>query len=172
MPRLIDTSLIKKFEGCPTGFYKKIKNEHGIEESRYVDDGLCHAYLCPAKVWTIAHGSTYLLNGARVNSNSVVNLEQADMMLEKHIQTEIIDRLDEQLLNSLTDKQLSALCSLIYRIGITKFNRSKLKKAILKQDYKLINNNWDWLGKNKAIHRGLCLRVSEEKAVFFSDKFK
>lgn len=68
---------------------------------------------------------------------------------------------DERLLNMLTDNQLDALCSLIYRIGITKFNRSKLKRAILKKDYKLINNNWDWLGKNKAIHRGLCKRVSE-----------
>lgn len=79
---------------------------------------------------------------------------------------------DERLLNMLTDNQLDALCSLIYRIGITKFNRSKLKRAILKKDYKLINNNWDWLGKNKAIHRGLCKRVSEEKMVFFTDRLK
>jgi lysozyme len=149
MPRLIDTSLIKKFEGCKL-----------------------ESYLCPNGVMTIGFGSTYLLNGSRVPADLRINYPLAERMLEKHIQTEIIDRLDEQLLNSLTDKQLSALCSLIYRIGITKFNRSKLKKAILKQDYKLINNNWDWLGKNKAIHRGLCLRVSEEKAVFFSDKFK
>lgn len=149
MPRNINLSLIKKYEGC-----KLI------------------SYLCPNGVWTVGFGSTYLLNGSRVPADFRINYPIAELMLEKHIKTEIIDRLDERLLNMLTDNQLDALCSLIYRIGITKFNRSKLKRAILKKDYKLINNNWDWLGKNKAIHRGLCKRVSEEKMVFFTDRLK
>ncbi|MCP4355655.1 MAG: lysozyme [Proteobacteria bacterium] len=130
------------------------------------------AYHCPKGVLTIGWGSTYRLDGSRVKSGDLINEELAERMLHQHIQKEIIDRLDQDVVARLKGSQLSALCSLIYRVGITAFDRSMLKQHILRRNYKSINNNWDWLGDNPQIHRGLCLRVSREKAMFFSEKLK
>lgn len=130
------------------------------------------AYRCPQGVWTIGYGSTYYPDGSRVKANDEITESQADEMLKHHVQHEIIEKLDQDLLAKLHIEQLSALCSLIYRIGITSFNKSFLKAHILNKHYKHINNNWDWLGNNPLIHRGLCLRVSKEKALFFSTNLK
>ena len=130
------------------------------------------AYRCPKGVWTIGYGSTYKPDGSRIRPGDVVNRQVAENMLIHHVTKEVLNRLDDKILNILTISQKSALSSLIYRIGITSFNKSKLKQAILRKDYKTIYMNWDWLGKDEDIHRGLCSRCSQEKAMFFKDKLK
>lgn len=94
--------LIKEFEGC------KLK-----------------AYKCPADVWTIGYGHT----GKDVTSGLTWTQDQADEALAKDIET-ALTQVQSVVKYRLSDKQLAALVSFVFNLGIGNFSRSSLLKRI------------------------------------------
>lgn len=132
--------LIKKYEGCKL-----------------------EAYKCPSGVWTIGFGHT----GSDVYKGVKISKEEAEILLEKEFK-----KLKEQvnfLLNvSLNEKQVGALTSLVYNVGLGAFKKSKLLKRINNSDnLELIAKEWLEFNKvNGKILRGLLKRRIDEIALY------
>ena len=82
------------------------------------------AYLCPASVWTIGYGRTK-------------NVKEGDMVNEMQAERDLLEELDEfagQVLNSvkvaLTQKELDALTSWTYNLGVGNLQSSTLLKKL------------------------------------------
>ena len=82
------------------------------------------AYLCPANVWTIGYGRTK-------------NVKEGDMVNEMQAERDLLEELDEfagQVLNSvkvaLTQKELDALTSWTYNLGVGNLQSSTLLKKL------------------------------------------
>lgn len=102
---MIDTSIIKQFEGCKLS-----------------------AYLCPAKVWTIGYGSTTHPDGRPVKRGDVITLQQA----EEYLQLEVQKRLKQMALPyQLTDNMRAALVSFQFNVGQGAWMRSTVRRRML-----------------------------------------
>ena len=121
------------------------------------------AYQCSAGVWTIGYGSTLYEDGTKVKEGDVVTKDQAERMLEYHCKHRI-----QLPKGNWTERQEQALYSLIYNIGQSSFNRSKLKRALEKGDWYEANQQWTWYKADGKILPGLVRRRAKEKELFFN----
>ena len=131
--------LIKKYEGC------KLK-----------------AYKCPAGVWTIGWGNTYYKDKRPVKEGDTITQKGADDLLQWYCSTQV------SLPPGLTQGQQEALYSLIYNIGQTAFDKSKVKAAILAKDWRGMWKEYDWITACGQFLKGLAKRRAEELLLFFS----
>jgi len=122
------------------------------------------AYKCPSDVWTIGWGNTYYEDHSRVSSGDIITQERADKLYKWYCENEIT------IPNGFGEAQNEAMQSLIYNIGQGAFDRSNLKKAIIKRDLKGIFNNWNWINANGKALRGLAKRRADELRLFLSEK--
>lgn len=134
------TDVIKKFEGYRSKAYK-----------------------CSAGKWTIGYGTTLYKDGTAVKEGDTIDEKTAEDLLQYHLQHRI--NLPE---GNFTDSQRTALYSLIYNIGQSAFDRSKLRKAIERGDDQEIFRNWDWIKADGKVVRGLVKRRAQELALYFS----
>ncbi len=132
--------LIKKYEGCHLKAYK-----------------------CPTGIWTIGWGNTYYEDKTKVSSGDVITQQRADNILKWYCENEIT------IPCGFGDNQNEAMQSLIYNIGQSAFDRSSLKKYIIKRDLKGIFNNWNWINANGKALRGLAKRRTHELRMFLSE---
>jgi len=72
------------------------------------------AYRCPAGVWTIGYGSTRDLDGKSFCYGDTITKEKAERLLQRYYDDNCV------FINNLnlTDRQETALFSLIYNIGV------------------------------------------------------
>lgn len=121
------------------------------------------AYKCSAGKWTIGYGTTFYKDGTAVKEGDTIDEKTAEELLQYHLQHRI--KLPE---GNFTDSQRTALYSLIYNIGQSAFDRSKLRKAIERGDIQEIFRNWDWIKADGKVVRGLVKRRAKELALYFS----
>lgn len=121
------------------------------------------AYKCSAGKWTIGYGSTLYEDGTPVKQGDTIDEETAERLLEYHCQHRI--KLPE---GDFTSNQRAALYSLIYNIGQSAFDRSKLKQAICRGDIAETFRNWDWIKADGKVVKGLVRRRAKELTLFFS----
>ena len=137
---MIDVSLIEKFEG-----FSSIP------------------YICPAGKPTIGFGSTFYEDGTPVKmTDKPITKERARELVRWYCETQI-----KYPRKDLNDDQKSAICSLIFNIGKSAFDRSKCKKAIVAGDWAEAHRQWDWVTANGKILPGLVIRRQKEKELFF-----
>ena len=139
------TVLIKKFEGCRL-----------------------QAYLCPAGVWTIGYGTTFYPDGTPVKAGDIITQSYADVLLNDYIDRHIRP-LFTKFPYALTERQQSAIASLVYNVGESSFLRSNLYKAICDKDYSEICRQWDWYKADGKVLKGLVKRRVEELFTFMVD---
>ena len=120
------------------------------------------AYKCPAGKWTVGYGSTRYQDGTPVKEGDTITREKAEELLNWYCNTQI-----KYPRKDLTDNQKSAICSLIYNIGQSAFDKSKCKKAIVAGDWEEAHRQWDWIMANGKILPGLVIRRQKEKELFF-----
>ena len=120
------------------------------------------AYKCPAGKWTVGYGSTHYQDGTPVKEGDTITREKAEELLNWYCDTQI-----KYPRKDLSDNQKSALCSLIYNIGQSAFDKSKCKKAIVAGDWEEAHRQWDWVTANGKILPGLVIRRQKEKELFF-----
>ncbi|MBD5405082.1 lysozyme [bacterium] len=133
-------SLIKKYEGCYLSSYK-----------------------CPAGVWTIGYGTTYI-NGLPVCEGMSITKDRAETLLNKWIENEVMPYISDL---NLKGKQLEAIISLVYNVGGPAFKKSKLRQAIINKDFEAVCREWDFGFKSKL--KGIYKRRVEELFFFISE---
>ena len=133
-------SLIKKYEGCYLSSYK-----------------------CPAGVWTIGYGTTYI-NGLPVCEGMSITKDRAETLLNEWIENEVMPYISDL---NLKGKQLEAIISLVYNVGGPAFKKSKLRQAIINKDFETVCREWDFGFKSKL--KGIYKRRVEELFFFISE---
>ena len=137
---MIDVSLIEKFEG----FSEK-------------------PYICPAGKATIGFGSTFYEDGTPVKmTDKPITKERARELVRWNCETQIKYPRDD-----LNNDQKASVCSLIFNIGQSAFDKSKCKKAIVAGDWAEAHRQWDWITANGKVLPGLVIRRQKEKELFF-----
>jgi len=140
-----------------------LKAFEGLGDGNRATKGLFEPYKCPAGVWTIGYGSTYLLDGTRVTASTKALTEpECEALMVKTLATYEAP-VDELLLNQ---NQYDACVSLCYNIGVANFRKSTVYKK-LKAGVTPTKENW--LAWNKAggkVIRGLTNRREIEWAYF------
>lgn len=133
------------------------------------------AYLDIAGVPTIGWGTTVYPTGERVRLGDEVSQEQADLYLrlecdEKARQVSAL--IDDNRERELTQRQVDALLSLVYNIGVTAFRRSTLRRLINEGKLGDEVERW-WKAWSKAhvdgrlrVVKGLADRRAAEHAMF------
>lgn len=135
--------LVRKYEGCELSAYK-----------------------CPLGYWTIGYGNRTLKDGTPVKQGMKITYSEADELLDAFVKKNILPCLKEMGKN-FTDNQKEALISLLYNVGVPAFNKSKLKKAIVADDYLNICKEWDFGFVNNL--KGLYKRRTEELYLYIQD---
>jgi lysozyme len=125
------------------------------------------AYLCPAGVWTIGHGTTKYPDGRKVKDGDTCTPEQAELWLEFDLQS--AERAVSSLVRvPLTDNQFSALVSFVYNLGAGAFGGSTLLKRINERapDALIAAHFKSWVFANKKQLPGLVRRRAAEAALW------
>lgn len=86
------------------------------------------AYKCPAGIWTVGHGFTFV-NNTPVNENSILELEKSNQLLEEKIMNTVI-QINNSIEVPLNANQVTALVSFIFNNGYTAFLNSTLRSTI------------------------------------------
>lgn len=140
---MIDTSIIKQFEGCKLS-----------------------AYLCPANVWTIGYGSTTHPDGRLVKRGDVITLQQA----EEYLQLEVQKRLKQMALPyQLTDNMRAALVSFQFNVGQAAWICSTLRRKVLAnhEDASIKLEFMKWNKASGKVLPGLTRRRQAEADLYF-----
>ena len=123
------------------------------------------AYKCPAGIWTIGWGTTKYPNWKDVGEGDTITKEYADALLSdyliKNVQP-VITRMNKPF----TLNQKRALTSLIYNVGEPAFVKSKLYKAIMKDDWVNIFKEWNF---GASQEKGLAKRRAHELFLYLAD---
>jgi GH24 family phage-related lysozyme (muramidase) len=125
------------------------------------------AYLCPAGVPTVGYGFT------RVNNKPVELMDRMDIVKATgllYLELEKIAREIEKLVTvPLNEKQLGALTSFVFNIGINGFKESTLRRKLNLRDYQSVRTElmrWDKVNGKPLL--GLTNRRKLEVELFFS----
>jgi lysozyme len=144
--------LVKRFEGL-----HKLK-----------DDGMVHAYRCPAGKWTISWGHC-----KGVRSGMKVTMAQSEQFLSDDLEEH--GKIVKKYVNvPLTQSQYDALTSFVFNLGGGNFRSSTLLKKLNMGDYDAVPEQimrWNKArvdGKLTPL-RGLTRRRAAEAAIFSKD---
>lgn len=140
---MIDTSIIKRFEGLRL-----------------------EAYICPAGVPTIGYGTTMYPNGAKVKMGESISKSMAERLLD----IDVTERLKAMKLPAhLNDNQKSALVSFAYNVGTAAWLKSTLRKKVLlnSSDPSIRDEFMKWVIAKGRVFAGLKLRRQAEADLYF-----
>ena len=123
-----------------------IKEFEGFRSQAYIDTN---------GMPVIGYGLSQIL-GQPVRVGDRISPQQADLALKAHLE-EIYRELDRIIQVSLSDRQLSAIASIAFNVGINSIERSTLVKKVNAQDYLGAAN--EFLRWNKAHVRGRLIQL-------------
>lgn len=126
------------------------------------------AYLCPAGVWTVGWGFTYIEGVGRVRQGMRLSLAEADSILEGRLR-DLADYILKMVKRPLTDNQLAALISFVFNVGKGAFSSSTLLAKLCMGDFEGAAEEFDrWVHVNGRVVSGLVRRRREERMLFLS----
>lgn len=105
-------------------------NNAGIQLITASESFRSKPYICPAGVPTIGYGTTVYPNGRKVSLSDVPITKEVAHAYKMHDLRNIERDLRASLKVTLSENRFSALCSLIYNIGIGSFRKSTLLKVV------------------------------------------
>lgn len=121
------------------------------------------AYQDIVGVWTIGFGSTKI-HGSKVRPTDMITEKEAEGLLQEELETAIYPHLASL---ELAQNQFDALCSFIYNLGATNFNKSTLRKKIVAKDYSGAANEFvKWNKAGGKVVDGLTKRRTDESKLF------
>ena len=140
---MIDTSIIKEFEGRRLAAYK--------------DSG---------GVWTIGYGTIRYPNGEAVKPGETCTPEEAEAWFNIEVNNKFFE-LVSLLEVSLNDNQLSALLSFVYNVGTGAFAKSTMLKLINQGKFGQASDEFPkWCKDNGKTVQGLLNRRLKEQKLF------
>ena len=123
------------------------------------------AYQCSAGQWTIGFGNTTYKDGSPVQPGDTITEEEADELMRFYCEHNI-----QLPKGDFTENQKEALCSFIYNVGQSSFNRSTLKKMIEAKNWPEAKRQWmRWTRANGKVLLGLVKRREAECKLFFTN---
>ena len=124
------------------------------------------AYLCPADKPTIGYGHTYGVTHADVRNGRTITKSQARVLLIADVRWAAAE---VAKLKIKSQSQFDALVSLVFNIGAEKWNRSTLRRHMLKGRPDLAAKQFGrWIYIKGKVSRGLTKRRMREAALFAS----
>jgi len=138
-----------------------IISKNGLDLIKHFESLQLKAYKCSANVWTIGYGHT-----KNVKEGDRISQDQANCFLMQDLYSveQAIVRLVKVKLNQ---NQFDALCSLIFNIGISAFNKSTLLAKLNKEDYVGAAEQFRrWNKVNNVVMAGLVRRRQAEEDLF------
>lgn len=137
-------------------------NEKGVELIKKWEGLKLKMYLCPAGFPTIGYGHK-IKSGENIYN---IDIDQAKIMLKNDV-AEIECFIRKYLDMEISENQFSALCSLVYNIGVSNFKNSTLLKRINNNDLKNAAKEFErWVYVNGKKNAGLIKRREEEIKLF------
>ena len=142
-------------------------NKAGIDLIKRFEGCRLHAYGDPAtgkEPYTIGWGHT----GENITKDTVWTQTEADDQLSRDI-TKVTGAIDRVVPRTLTVNQFSAVCALVFNIGIGNFVGHDLLKFLHAGDMKAAADEFPkWNKANGKVMPGLVARRAAEKALFES----
>ena len=141
-----------------------VKRFEGLHKLR--SDGLVHAYVCPAGVWTVGWGSTRLFDGTPVSKETTVTPEEAEALLIVELGECVRAALRMSPVLQGHPARLSAIASFIYNLGSGRYKASTLRRRINQENWEEARREikrWVWGGGRKL--PGLVIRREAEAAL-------
>ena len=144
-------------------------NEAGLSIIKYYEGWSSRPYKCPAGIATIGYGSTWDINGEKVNMNhKKVTKEQGEALLLRELRH--VDHAIKKLVKAeLTENMYSSLASIIYNIGSGNFQRSTLRMKLNRGWYEAAADECPkWRRAGGRILKGLVKRRAKERELFLA----
>lgn len=138
-----------------------IISKNGLDLIKQFESLQLKAYKCSANVWTIGYGHT-----KNVKEGDRISQDQANCFLMQDLYS--VERAIVRLVKvKLNQNQFDALCSLIFNIGISAFNKSTLLAKLNKEDYVGAAEQFRrWNKVNNVVMAGLVRRRQAEEDLF------
>ena len=138
-----------------------IISKNGLDLIKQFESLQLKAYKCSANVWTIGYGHT-----KNVKEGDRISQDQANCFLMQDLYS--VERAIVRLVKvKLNQNQFDALCSLIFNIGISAFNKSTLLAKLNKDDYVGAAEQFRrWNKVNNVVMAGLVRRRQAEEDLF------
>ena len=138
-----------------------IISKNGLDLIKHFESLQLKAYKCSANVWTIGYGHT-----KNVKEGDRISQDQANCFLMQDLYS--VERAIVRLVKvKLNQNQFDALCSLIFNIGISAFNKSTLLAKLNKEDYVGAAEQFRrWNKVNNVVMAGLVRRRQAEEDLF------
>lgn len=148
-------------------------NEEGLEIVKLFEGYRSKPYRCSAGVATIGYGSTYHINGDRVDMDDrEIDKDEANELLVfglRHAENAV----GRTVKVPLTHDAFSSLTSFVYNVGIGNFRSSVLRSRLNRKDYTGASNEfWKWRRASGRILKGLVKRREFEKRLFLKTSFE
>ena len=138
-----------------------IISKNGLDLIKHFESLQLKAYKCSANVWTIGYGHT-----KNVKEGDRISQDQANCFLMQDLYS--VERAIIRLVKvKLNQNQFDALCSLIFNIGISAFNKSTLLAKLNTGDYVGAAEQFRrWNKVNNVVMAGLVRRRQAEEDLF------
>ena len=138
-----------------------IISKNGLDLIKQFESLQLKAYKCSANVWTIGYGHT-----KNVKEGDRISQDQANCFLMQDLYS--VERAIVRLVKvKINQNQFDALCSLIFNIGISAFNKSTLLAKLNKDDYVGAAEQFRrWNKVNNVVMAGLVRRRQAEEDLF------
>lgn len=135
------------------------------------------AYKCPAGIWTVGHGFTFI-NNSPVDENTILELDKSTQLLEEKIRNTVL-QLNNSIEVPLNANQVTALVSFIFNNGYNAFLNSTLRSTVNSRalyteesayldavEAQFLRWNKAVVGGKKKVLPGLTKRRKAEAALF------
>ena len=138
-----------------------IISKNGLDLIKQFESLQLKAYKCSANVWTIGYGHT-----KNVKEGDRISQDQANCFLMQDLYS--VERAIIRLVKvKINQNQFDALCSLIFNIGISAFNKSTLLAKLNTGDYVGAAEQFRrWNKVNNVVMAGLVRRRQAEEDLF------
>lgn len=133
-----------------------IKSCEGLQLKSYLDTGM---------VWSIGYGTTKIAD-IKVAPGMEISIDQAELYFEKDL--EVFEKAVSRMVKAqLNDNQFSAICCLVYNIGVSQFQSSTILKKLNSMDFEAAASEFDrWVHDNGKRIKGLVQRRKKERELF------
>ena len=125
-----------------------------------------YPYKDTSGIWTIGWGSTYLIDGSKVDENSIISKEDADKLLLTKLNTEFIAGVKRRTQVPVTQSMFDALVSLAYNMGVGGLFGSQIGTSLNSGKYE---EAAAFIPQTKTNNGVLLGRRNKEQTLFLKD---
>jgi len=125
-----------------------------------------YSYKDTKGIWTIGWGSTYLLDGSRVDENTIITKADADKLFMYTLEKEYVPGVKRNVQVPVTQSMFDAIVSMVYNMGSGGFARSQVATSLNAGKYE---EAAAFIPQTRNNNGTLTGRREKEKTLFLKD---